>query len=342
MKRTLLFAMMSMVFALPETFAASELETLRTRCTEQERQIRRLEDENLKLRSGRSEQPAPSAQGAATSRMPAQAAPSETTSYTVKRGDSLERIARRNHCSPTALAKANRLKLSSVIHPGQKLQLPGTAVAQTPSPAATKPAAAPATGATHKIQAGETYASISRKHRVPIALLVAANPEVKPTALRPGQVIRLAPTASTSAPVSAAKLQSKPPVPLDTSAPLSARSQTASIPTKASTPIAATRPAPQDSTPSPAAVPPTAPPPTNPPAAPEKKPAAAATSQEQTLSPNPEKKIHSVTIEGELTYGEFAAKHGTDTSRLNDLNGLDLTNATVLAKGSELYVPAQP
>ena len=43
-----------------------------------------------------------------------------------------------------------------------------------------------------------------------------------------------------------------------------------------------------------------------------------------------------------MSYGEFAAKHGTDTARLNDLNGLDLTTATVLAKGSELYVPAQP
>ena len=43
-----------------------------------------------------------------------------------------------------------------------------------------------------------------------------------------------------------------------------------------------------------------------------------------------------------MTYGEFAAKHGTDAERLNALNGLDLTTATVLAKGSELYVPAQP
>ena len=43
-----------------------------------------------------------------------------------------------------------------------------------------------------------------------------------------------------------------------------------------------------------------------------------------------------------MTYGDFAATHGTDTSRLNDLNGLDLTQTTVLAKGSELYVPAQP
>ncbi len=47
-------------------------------------------------------------------------------------------------------------------------------------------------------------------------------------------------------------------------------------------------------------------------------------------------------IEGEMTYGEFATKHGTDAARLNALNGLDLTTATILAKGSELYVPAQP
>ena len=62
----------------------------------------------------------------------------------------------------------------------------------------------------------------------------------------------------------------------------------------------------------------------------------------ETASATPEKKFRSVTIEGEMTYGDFAAKHGTDAERLNALNGLDLTTATVLAKGSELYVPAQP
>jgi hypothetical protein len=70
--------------------------------------------------------------------------------------------------------------------------------------------------------------------------------------------------------------------------------------------------------------------------------AATAPVAESSPTPNTEKKIRSVTIEGEMTYGEFAAKHGTDPDRLNDLNGLDLTHATVLAKGSELYVPAQP
>jgi hypothetical protein len=43
-----------------------------------------------------------------------------------------------------------------------------------------------------------------------------------------------------------------------------------------------------------------------------------------------------------MTYGEFAAQHGTDTRRLNELNGLDLTKATVLFKGAELYVPGKP
>lgn len=66
----------------------------------------------------------------------------------------------------------------------------------------------------------------------------------------------------------------------------------------------------------------------------------ASSPPEETSAP--ERKIRSVTIEEEMTYAEFAAKHGTTISRLNDLNGLDLTNATVLAKGSELYVPAQP
>jgi hypothetical protein len=64
--------------------------------------------------------------------------------------------------------------------------------------------------------------------------------------------------------------------------------------------------------------------------------------EKETASAAPEKKFRPVTIDGEMTYGEFAAKHGTDAERLNALNGLDLTTATVLAKGSELYVPAQP
>ena len=53
-------------------------------------------------------------------------------------------------------------------------------------------------------------------------------------------------------------------------------------------------------------------------------------------------KVRTLTVEEETTFEQFAAKHGTTTDRLNELNGLDLAAETVLAKGSELYVPGQP
>ncbi len=71
----------------------------------------------------------------------------------------------------------------------------------------------------------------------------------------------------------------------------------------------------------------------------EKSPAPAATaSQPVTDAP----RIRSISIEQETDFAAFAAAHGTSTAKLNALNGLNLNSGTVLAKGSELYVPAQP
>ncbi|MEX1116893.1 MAG: LysM domain-containing protein, partial [Akkermansiaceae bacterium] len=68
----------------------------------------------------------------------------------------------------------------------------------------------------------------------------------------------------------------------------------------------------------------------------------AAAAAVETPSATSDQKFLPITIDGEMTYGDFASQYGTDTDRLNALNGLDLRNTTVLAKGSELYVPAQP
>ena len=336
MKATLLFAALSMVFAMPEVSAMTELEALRAKCKEQESQIQRLEEQVGKLRPAGSEPLAAGGKSQVIATVPAKstvpANSAATAGCTVRPGDTFERIARRSRCSATELAKVNGLQLSSIIRPGQKLKLPGSAVAKTnPVPADTAQAAAPsqtpALGQTHKIQEGETYSSISRKHKVSVESLIAANPGVRPTELRSGQVIRLSPgeNSATVAPLALA-------TPAERSAPLAA----AAPPPRTAvpfTPFATKRPA--VPTPSTSA---------NRPAAPEKAPEIPAenASHEETLSPNPEQKIRAVTIKGEMTYGEFAASHGTDTGRLNDLNGLDLTNATVLAKGSELYIPAQP
>lgn len=358
MKPTLLFALLTTVFSVPCATAMSELDALRARCAAQEQQIQRLEGEVRRLK------PAPAvststAPAASTSR-------SSGGTYVVRAGDSFEKIARRNACSVAQLAKANGLKPTAIIHPGQKLTLPGSAAPSSvaaAAPAAKASAPSALSGKTHTIRAGETFASISRKHKTSVDALIAANPKVKPTALRPGQVIQLSAGSSAAAVEMASRPAAQPKAPA-AAAPRTQMSTAQAAPRSigSSTPVlstsapvretalpAASAPVPQVSTPVSAPLPSNEILPAEAPksttaataAAPEAS-AAASSTPAPTSPSNPEKKIRSVTIEGEMTYGEFAAKHGTDTSRLNDLNGLDLTNATVLAKGSELYVPAQP
>lgn len=307
MRPTLLIATLSMVLAPSAAFSKSELETLRALCQEQKRQINELEEANERLRSvGRETHAVPVAKTGANSTSPT-ANNGSTSTYTVKAGDTIERIARTVGTKPETLAKANGITINSIIRPGQKLKVTNStssAAAKTQSPSNLK--------TTHKVQAGDTFISISKKHGVSPKALAAANPKVNATSLRPGQMVSLggnAPATTTistpervKAPALEAKASSAPPAP--------ATKLPAPVPSRA----AVSAPAPS-----------------------EEKPLAAA-----TPSPIPEKKIRPVTIEGEMTYGEFAIKHGTDAERLNALNGLDLTTATVLAKGSELYVPAQP
>ena len=49
--------------------------------------------------------------------------------------------------------------------------------------------------------------------------------------------------------------------------------------------------------------------------------------------------MRTITVNQQITYGQFASRHGASTTQLNELNGLSLSKNTTLAKGSELYVP---
>ena len=77
------------------------------------------------------------------------------TTYVVVRGDSLSKIAKKNHTTQAELMKTNHLTASSVLNIGQKLLIPGKA-----------PAGAGGTGAgsTYTVKPGDTLASIA--HRV--------------------------------------------------------------------------------------------------------------------------------------------------------------------------------
>jgi LysM repeat protein len=312
MKTTLCFATLSLLLSSPFAFSKSELEILRDRCAEQERQIRQLEDENMKLLSltGESRGNPHGLQLISTTSPAATKESAADSHYTIRRGDTLAKVARANGLTVQAIAKANGIKDPSKISVGQKLKLPGgsastadNTVAKNAAPVS-KPAPATSNdGQIHTVRSGETFYSIAKKYHVSTQSLVAANPKVKPSAMRVGQQIRISGSGKSEPTAAAEPIASKPAAP----AP--------------STNISNPKPLPAAKT-----------------------PAAATASAPQTPAKPVEKKpiVRSVTIDGEMTYGQFAAQHGTDTARLNDLNGLDLSTTTVLAKGSELYVTAQP
>jgi LysM repeat protein len=83
---------------------------------------------------GGSSTPAPSAPAAPK---PSAPAPASSGSYTIKAGDTLSGIAARNGVRLSDVLSANRLTMSSIIYPGQKLVIPG---ASTIAPASSTPA----------------------------------------------------------------------------------------------------------------------------------------------------------------------------------------------------------
>ncbi len=313
MKPNLWFTAISLLLAAPSGFAKSELEALRALCSEQERQIRQLAEENGKLRAGVQESAKPE-QEAAAKPVAVEAVPTSTVApadvgqtYVVQAGDSFAKIARRAGSTAQKIADASGLEIDSILHLGQKLTIP----------AATPPVATPAEevaleapGKSHTVQAGETFTSIAKKHGVSSAALMAANPTVQATSIRLGQLIRLP-----ESPAEVGQSGNDSNVPSETVPVLQA-------PEAQAPQVQASEP------------PPLAPAPPVAKGAEELKPASA--------SAVTRKKYQAVVVERDMTFGEFATLHQTSTERLNELNGLDLSSTTILAKGSEIYLSPKP
>jgi LysM repeat protein len=83
------------------------------------------------------------------------------TTYTVVRGDSLSKIAKKNHTTVAELTRTNHLTNSSVLRVGQKLLIPGQA--PTAMSAATGGLEAAAVGATYTVKPGDTLAVIAHR-----------------------------------------------------------------------------------------------------------------------------------------------------------------------------------
>jgi len=114
-------------------------------------------------------------------------AASSSTTYTVKRGESLSSIATHHGVSLAALEKANpQIKNFNSISVGQKITIPGKG-------STTKPASpAPAKATNYTVRSGDTMSTIASRHGVSLAALEHANPQIKNfSRINVGQVVHI-------------------------------------------------------------------------------------------------------------------------------------------------------
>ena len=111
-----------------------------------------------------------------------------TSTYVVKEGDVMERIARRLGVKLSALLAANGLEAESVIMPGRTLTVPG---ADAPS------ATTSSVGGTYVIKDGDVLERIARRHGIKLSALLAANGLEATSLILPGRTLTV-PTGSGS------------------------------------------------------------------------------------------------------------------------------------------------
>lgn len=117
------------------------------------------------------------------------------TTYTVKSGDSLWTIGKKNGLTPTELAAANNLKTGAALHPGDKLLIPskvaapakagGTSAAMKPGEMAPPPKAS-ADSVKHTVRSGETLSTIAKRFDVKQGDIAVANNITDPAKIYAG------------------------------------------------------------------------------------------------------------------------------------------------------------
>ncbi|MEJ6645193.1 MAG: LysM peptidoglycan-binding domain-containing protein [Akkermansiaceae bacterium] len=269
-----------------------------------------------------------------------------SASYTVKTGDTVSSIARRSGVSAADLTAWNKITDPTRLRIGEVLTIKGvnTDVSQAPK-AVRINTPTPASTSDYTIVIGDTFYSIARTHKLSVTQLRDLNPDVSTHLITAGQKLRVSSTPAASV----AKSTPRKSTPIATEAPEVKKTvaqapkvtppvtKKATIETKTSKNSTATfTPAPKTETPAPTpkmeavvavkketSAPPTPP---APPVVKEEKAASKAS-------------VASIILMDETTFDAFATKHGTNTEQLNALNGWNLPSATVLARGSEIYVP---
>ena len=144
----------------------------------------------------------------------AEAAPStsDSTTITVRPGDSLAGLAWRHGVDLSALLRANSLAITSIIHPGDTLVLPGGAAPAAPTaPAAPSAgAASAATGTTITVRAGDSLSGLAWRHKISLSSLLQANSLTITSIIHPGRTLVLPSSAAPASSSTAARPAASP------------------------------------------------------------------------------------------------------------------------------------
>jgi lysozyme len=121
------------------------------------------------------------------------------STYTIKWGDWLNKIAAEHGVTIQALLAANPGLNPNLIYPGQVINIPaGDGSTSSSSSASSAASSASSTPSTYTVQRGDWIYAIARKFNVSVAALLAANPGIRPNLLYPGQQLNIpAGTSST-------------------------------------------------------------------------------------------------------------------------------------------------
>ena len=126
--------------------------------------------------------PAPEPEAAAADPTPIRTVSSRPATYVVQRGEYLYMLARRFGTTVTELKRLNGI--GDVVHPGQRLRLPGsapTASASTPRGSST---------VTHRVRSGDTLSALAVQYGVTVRQIQRWN-NLSGTGLMAGQRLRI-------------------------------------------------------------------------------------------------------------------------------------------------------
>jgi LysM repeat protein len=118
-------------------------------------------------------------------------------SYTVKSGDTLSGIAARHNMGLSKILSLNGLKASSIIYPGQKIKVSGSAASSTTTAKTSSAKTSSGSGGSYTVKSGDTLSGIAARHNMGLSKILSLNGLKATSTIYPGQKIKVSGSAAT-------------------------------------------------------------------------------------------------------------------------------------------------